>query len=64
MTYTNSHSIQTLKPSGRGELEITGVNNAHIADGTLTWDILEGWLTDAGTIESLIWPISSWRKPA
>ncbi|MEO5864099.1 MAG: sugar phosphate nucleotidyltransferase [Nitrospiraceae bacterium] len=45
--------IQTLKPSGRGELEITDVNNAYIADGTLTWDILEGWWTDAGTIESL-----------
>jgi len=45
--------IQTLKPSGRGELEITDVNNAYIADGTLTWDLLEGWWTDAGTIESL-----------
>jgi glucose-1-phosphate thymidylyltransferase len=45
--------INTLKPSGRGELEITDVNNAYIAAGTLTWDILEGWWTDAGTIESL-----------
>jgi glucose-1-phosphate thymidylyltransferase len=45
--------IKTLKPSGRGELEITDVNNAYIADGTLTWDMLEGWWTDAGTIESL-----------
>ena len=45
--------IKTLKPSGRGELEITDVNNAYIADGTLTWDLLEGWWTDAGTIESL-----------
>ena len=45
--------IKTLKPSGRGELEITDVNNAYISDGTLTWDILEGWWTDAGTIESL-----------
>jgi glucose-1-phosphate thymidylyltransferase len=45
--------IKTLKPSDRGELEITDVNNAYIADGTLTWDILEGWWTDAGTIESL-----------
>jgi glucose-1-phosphate thymidylyltransferase len=45
--------IKTLKPSGRGELEITDVNNAYIAAGTLTWDILEGWWTDAGTIESL-----------
>ncbi|SPP65617.1 sugar phosphate nucleotidyltransferase [Nitrospira lenta] len=45
--------IKTLKPSGRGELEITDVNNAYIAAGTLTWDLLDGWWTDAGTIESL-----------
>src|SRR5262245_46432536 len=45
--------IRTLKPSRRGELEITDVNNAYIAAGTLTWDRLEGWWTDAGTIESL-----------
>ena len=45
--------IKTLKPSGRGELEITDVNNAYIAAGTMTWDVLEGWWTDAGTIESL-----------
>jgi glucose-1-phosphate thymidylyltransferase len=45
--------IKTLKPSGRGELEITDVNNAYIEAGALTWDILEGWWTDAGTIESL-----------
>jgi glucose-1-phosphate thymidylyltransferase len=45
--------IKTLKPSGRGELEITDVNNAYIEAGGLTWDVLEGWWTDAGTIESL-----------
>jgi len=45
--------IKTLKPSGRGELEITDVNNAYISRGQLTWDVLEGWWTDAGTIESL-----------
>lgn len=45
--------IKTLKPSGRGELEITDVNNAYIKDGTLTYDILEGSWTDAGTFESL-----------
>ncbi len=37
----------------RGELEITDVNNAYIKAGMLTWDLLEGWWTDAGTIESL-----------
>ena len=45
--------IRSLKPSVRGELEITDVNNAYIKAGMLTWDLLEGWWTDAGTIESL-----------
>ncbi len=45
--------IRTLKPSGRGEFEITDVNNQYLADGTLTHSILEGWWTDAGTFESL-----------
>lgn len=44
---------RTLKPSGRGELEITDVNNAYIERGDLTADALEGWWTDAGTFESL-----------
>jgi glucose-1-phosphate thymidylyltransferase len=46
--------IRTLKPSGRGELEITDVNNAYISRGEMTWDELEGWWTDAGTFESLL----------
>ena len=46
--------IRTLKPSGRGELEITDVNNAYIARGEMTWEQLEGWWTDAGTFESLL----------
>jgi glucose-1-phosphate thymidylyltransferase len=45
--------IAGLKPSGRGELEITDVNNAYIARGDLTFDALPGWWTDAGTFESL-----------
>jgi len=45
--------IRTLKPSARGELEITDVNNAYLERGWLTWDILDGWWTDAGTFESL-----------
>ncbi|MCP3794769.1 sugar phosphate nucleotidyltransferase [Paenibacillus sp. CH40] len=45
--------VKTLKPSTRGELEITDVNNAYIANGTLTYDILQGWWTDAGTHTSL-----------
>jgi len=45
--------IKTLEPSHRGELEITDVNNAYIKAGTLTFDILKGWWTDAGTFSSL-----------
>jgi glucose-1-phosphate thymidylyltransferase len=44
---------RTLKPSDRGELEITDVNNAYLERGDLTYDLLEGWWTDAGTFESL-----------
>ena len=47
--------IKTLKPSGRGEIEITDVNNAYIKRGELTYSILDGWWTDAGTFESLLW---------
>ena len=46
--------IRTLKPSGRGELEITDVNNAYIERGEMTWDELDGWWSDAGTFESLL----------
>ncbi|HEV2764282.1 MAG TPA: sugar phosphate nucleotidyltransferase [Pyrinomonadaceae bacterium] len=46
--------IRTLKPSDRGELEITDVNNAYIERDEMTWDELEGWWTDAGTFESLL----------
>jgi glucose-1-phosphate thymidylyltransferase len=42
-----------LKPSARGELEITDVNNAYIDAGDLYFDVLEGWWTDAGQFESL-----------
>lgn len=45
--------IKTLKPSKRGELEITEVNNAYINLHALSFDKLEGWWTDAGTFESL-----------
>jgi glucose-1-phosphate thymidylyltransferase len=45
--------IRTLKPSGRGELEITDVNYAYLSQGRLCFDIMDGWWTDAGTFESL-----------
>jgi glucose-1-phosphate thymidylyltransferase len=47
------HVARTLKPSKRGELEITDVNNAYLARGDLTYDIIEGWWSDSGTFESL-----------
>jgi glucose-1-phosphate thymidylyltransferase len=46
--------VRTLVPSGRGELEITDVNNAYIREGTMTYAQLQGWWTDAGTFESLL----------
>jgi len=46
--------IGRLKPSARGELEITDLNNSYIKEGKLTYEVLEGWWTDAGTFESLL----------
>jgi glucose-1-phosphate thymidylyltransferase len=45
---------RVLKPSARGELEITDVNNAYIRDGEMSFDYLKGWWTDAGTFDSLL----------
>lgn len=45
--------IHTLTPSGRGEMEITDVNNAYIRQGQMAYDVLEGWWTDAGLPETL-----------
>jgi len=45
--------IGRLKPSARGELEVTDINNMYLEEGTLTYSILEGWWTDAGTFDSL-----------
>jgi glucose-1-phosphate thymidylyltransferase len=45
--------IRGLRPSDRGEFEITDVNNAYIQRGQMTADVLKGWWTDAGTFESL-----------
>ena len=44
---------RSLKPSGRGELEITDVNNAYIEWGEMKYEVLDGWWTDAGTFDSL-----------
>lgn len=47
-------AIKTLKPSGRGELEITDVNNYYINKGEMGYGVLEGFWSDAGTFESLL----------
>jgi glucose-1-phosphate thymidylyltransferase len=41
--------IRLLLPSNRGELEVTDLNNLYIEEGTMTYDVLKGWWTDAGT---------------
>ena len=46
--------VRTLEPSGRGELEITDVNNAYIESGEMTYAMVDGWWSDAGTFESLL----------
>jgi glucose-1-phosphate thymidylyltransferase len=46
--------VKTLKPSDRGELEITDVNNEYIRRGTMTYEILEGWWADCGSFEALL----------
>ena len=45
--------ISRLHPSWRGEMEITDVNNMYLQEGSLTYSVLEGWWTDAGTFDSL-----------
>lgn len=46
--------IKTLKPSGRGELEITDVNNRYIQQGQMTYGVLKGFWSDCGTFDSLL----------
>lgn len=46
--------VKTIEPSGRGELEITDVNNFYIKEGTMTYEIAKGDWTDAGTFSSLL----------
>lgn len=54
--------IRTLKPSGRGELEVTDLNNAYIKEGKLKWATLDGFWSDAGTFESLFRTNAYWAK--
>jgi glucose-1-phosphate thymidylyltransferase len=45
--------VKVLKPSGRGELEISDVNSAYLGNGELEYDVLPGYWTDAGTFDTL-----------
>ncbi|AQT84182.1 spore coat polysaccharide biosynthesis protein SpsI [Paenibacillus larvae subsp. larvae] len=54
--------IRSLNPSKRGELEITDVNNVYAAEGSLQYDMLKGWWTDAGTHASLCEAILRFAK--
>lgn len=56
--------IRELEPSGRGELEISDVNNMYIARGLLRWTELEGFWSDAGTFESLFRSSAYWAQKA
>lgn len=56
--------IRKLKPSDRGELEVTDLNNSYIADGQLKWSELKGFWSDAGTFESLFRSNEFWAKKA
>jgi len=60
--------IRRLKPSDRGELEVTDLNNRYIKDGTLRWKELKGFWSDAGTFDSLFkagqhWATKVKKKP-
>lgn len=54
--------IRALKPSGRGELEITDVNNAYIKSGQMHWQELKGFWSDAGTFHSLFRSNRYWAQ--
>jgi glucose-1-phosphate thymidylyltransferase len=54
--------IKTCKPSARGELEITNVNNEYLKRGELNWFELKGFWSDAGTFESLFRSNAYWAQ--
>jgi len=56
--------IRQVEPSARGELEITDVNNLYLRDGLLSWALLNGFWSDAGTFESLVRVNLYWARRA
>ena len=64
--YDNSvfSKIDNIKPSARGELEITDINNLYIAEKKLTWSVLDGYWRDAGTFNTLFEANKYWFEKA
>ncbi len=62
--YDNSvfSRVKTLKPSKRGELEVTDLNNSYIKEGTLQWSELKGYWRDSGTFDTLLESSNYWKK--
>lgn len=56
--------IKTLKPSARGELEVTDAINRYVHDGKLSFEIIKGEWLDTGTVESLFTAAAFMRKKA
>lgn len=56
--------IKNIKPSGRGELEITDVNNCYLREGKLRWAKLDGFWSDAGTFKTLYLASRYWAEKA
>ena len=56
--------VRSLKPSARGEIEITDLNNLYVTEGTLVWQELNGYWSDAGTFDSLFRTAQYWREKA
>jgi glucose-1-phosphate thymidylyltransferase len=54
--------IRKCRPSARGELEITDVNNRYIRAKKMRWEVLKGWWSDAGTFESLYQANKFWAQ--
>ena len=54
--------IDQIKPSARGELEITDVNNKYVEKGQLAWSELKGYWWDAGTFDTLLEANNYWAK--
>jgi glucose-1-phosphate thymidylyltransferase len=60
--YSVFSKIKKIKPSKRGELEITDVNNLYLKEGKLKWSLLKGYWRDAGTFRTLFEANKYWAE--